>query len=79
MKAHGTPLWMPEGSVRSLMALSVVASALYMWVTGQEMTQSQELITTGVVGAYFVVRQLGSGTSPPDGTPPRDLLDVMKQ
>ena len=68
------PLWMPEGSVRSLMALAVVGAALYMWVTGREMTQAQELITTGVVGAYFVVRQIGSGASPPDGKPPQDLL-----
>jgi len=68
------PLWMPEGSVRSLMALSVVGAALFMWVTGREMTQAQELITSGVAGAYFVIRQLGSGVSLPDGTPPQNLL-----
>lgn len=68
------PLWMPEGSVRSLMALSVVAAALFMWVTGREMTQAQEVITSGVVGAYFVVRQIGSGVSLPGGQPQRDLM-----
>lgn len=68
------PLWMPEGSVRSLMALAVVGAALFMWITGREMTQAQELITSGVVGAYFVVRQIGSGASLPDGKPPQDLL-----
>ena len=68
------PLWMPEGSVRALIALSVVVAALFMWVTGRELTQAQELITTGVASGYFVLRQIGSGASPPDGGPPRDLL-----
>jgi hypothetical protein len=62
--------------VRSLMALSVIGAALFMWVTGREMTQAQEIITSGVVGAYFVVRQLGSGVSLPDRSPQRDLLSV---
>ena len=68
------PLWMPAGSVRALMALSILGSAIYMWVTGQEMTQAQELVTTGVMGGYFVLRQIGSGTSLPDGKPPQDLM-----
>ena len=68
------PLWMPEGSVRALIALSVVGAALFMWVSGREMSQAQELVTTGVMGGYFVLRQIGSGTSLPDGKPPQDLM-----
>ena len=68
------PLWMPDGSVRALIALSIVGGALFMWITQRDMTQAQELITTGVASGYFVLRQIGSGASPPDGKPPVDLL-----
>ena len=69
------PLWMPAGSVRAIMALAILGSAVYMWVTGQEMSQAQELITTGALGGYFVLRQIGSGSSAPDGNAPADLLE----
>lgn len=68
------PLWMPAGSVRALMALAILAAALFMWVTGREMTQAQELLTASAVGGYFVVKQLNSGVFPPKGGPPQDLL-----
>ena len=68
------PLWMPAGSVRALMALSILGSAIYMWVTGQEMTQAQELITTGALGGYFVMKQLNSGAAPPDGSQQQNLM-----
>ena len=68
------PLWMPAGSVRALMALSILGSAIYMWVTGQEMTQAQDLITTGALGGYFVVKQLNSGAAPPDGSQQQNLM-----
>ena len=68
------PLWMPAGSVRALMALSILGSAIYMWVTGQEMTQAQELITTGALGGYFVLRQMNSGAAPPDGSQQQNLM-----
>lgn len=50
------PLWLPKGSVRSLMALAILGVALFMWIDGREMQPTQELITGGVVGAYFVQR-----------------------
>ena len=56
------------------MALSILGSAIYMWVTGQEMTQAQELITTGALGGYFVLRQMNSGAAPPDGSQQQDLM-----
>ena len=68
------PLWMPAGSVRAIMTLAILGSAIYMWVTGQEMTQSQELLTTGALGGYFIIKQLNSGSSKPDGSQPKDLL-----
>ena len=68
------PLWMPPGSGRLLMALAITGAAIFMWVTGRPMTQAQEVITTGVMSGNFVLRQIGSGASPPDGKPPQDLL-----
>ena len=68
------PLWMPAGSVRALMALGILGSALFMWVTGRDMTQAQELLTASAVGGYFVVKQLNSGASAGDGSQARDLL-----
>lgn len=68
------PLWMPAGSVRALMALAILCAGLFMWVTGREMTQAQELLTASAVGGYFVVKQLNSGAASPDGSPHRDLL-----
>lgn len=69
------PLWMPAGSVRAIMSLSILGSAIYMWVTGQEMTQAQELITTGALGGYFVMKQLSSGEAKPDGSQQVNLMD----
>ena len=65
---------MPEGSVRALIALSVVGAAIFMWVTERDMTQAQELITTGVASGYFALRQIGSGVSLPNGKPQQNLL-----
>lgn len=65
---------MPEGSVRALIALSVVATAVFMWATGREIGEGQWIVTTGVVGGYFALRQIGSGASKPDGQPQQNLL-----
>lgn len=53
------PLWLPRGSIRSIMALGVLGVTLVMYVTGRAMGPGQELLTSGVVAAYFVVRSVG--------------------
>ena len=45
-----------------------------MWVTGQEMTQAQELFTTAMLGGYFVQRTFDSGTAKPDGSQQVNLM-----
>ena len=65
---------MPKGSVRSIAALATLGGALYMWVTGQDMTQAQELFTTAMLGGYFVQRTFDSGTSKPDGSQQVNLM-----
>lgn len=75
------PLGMPEGSVRSLLAIGTLGSAVYMWVTGEPMSEFQELTTGGVMTFYFASRlweARGQEPPPPPIEPMRDLLDEAR-
>lgn len=74
-----TPLGIPEGSVRAMLALGTLSAAVYMWVTGHEVGDFQKMITTMAVTYYFAARQ---GTTTPPVTPPSidlDAVDLMQQ
>lgn len=50
------PLWLPKGSVRSLIALLIIAPVTVLALTsGIEMTADQFVgLVTLIIGAYFV-------------------------
>ena len=54
------PLWMPRGSVRSLLTLGIVALTGFMVANGQEVPEWWQLLTGGATGGYFVSRQFAS-------------------
>lgn len=54
------PLWMPKGSVRALLALSVVMVIMGRYaVTGEEPGTMMRDLVLAVVGGYFVLRKAG--------------------
>lgn len=51
------PLWMPKGSVRALLALTVVLVIMGRYAaTGEEPATIMRDLVLAVVGGYFVVR-----------------------
>ena len=70
------PLGLPGGSVRSILALGALASAGYLWVTGQPVTPEHLSIVAGTLAYYF------SGRSKDEPAPPTvdlEALDLLKQ
>lgn len=51
---NGTPLWMPKGSVRAILALAVVGTVCYTFL--KQIEVPERLVDLGllVLGAYFV-------------------------
>jgi hypothetical protein len=46
------PLWLPEGSVRAVMGLTVIASTFGRALLGYEVPEAQLAVGTGVLLAY---------------------------
>ena len=52
-----TPLWMPEGSVRAILALGIVGSAIY-GLLSQQLSPEQFLTISAIVtGFYFASKE----------------------
>lgn len=47
------PLGLPDGSVRSILALSLTAATIYLWVTGSPVPAELLAVNSLVVGNYF--------------------------
>ena len=47
-----TPLGIPDGSIRGILAWAIGAAAIYCWVTQTPMTAFQEWITASYLGFY---------------------------
>lgn len=47
------PLGLPDGSVRSILALSLTATTIYLWVTGSPVPNELLAVNSLVVGNYF--------------------------
>lgn len=71
------PLGLPEGSVRALLAVGALATAAYMWVTGQPMPEEQKTLVTVAVTYYFAARS--SGPDAPLSDVDLDALDLLKR
>lgn len=56
----GEPFGLPKGTIRGVLALAFSASVLFLWLTGQPVSEAQLGITTLIVGNYFGAR----GSSP---------------
>jgi hypothetical protein len=52
------PLWMPPGSVRSLMALMVTATFCYVAIRSQIEIEAKDLVTIVILilGFYFIAK-----------------------
>jgi len=50
------PLWMPEGSVRAILALSIVGSAIYGLISGSLDPEQFLMISSVVTGFYFATK-----------------------
>lgn len=47
------PLWMPPGSVRAILALTLIGATIYMAVVGGEIPQVLGTLAAAVVAFYF--------------------------
>lgn len=72
-----TPLGLPEGSVRAILAVGALASAAYLWVTGQTVTPEHLAIVAGTLAYYFGGRT--AATAPPPPPADLDALDLLRQ
>jgi hypothetical protein len=72
-----TPLGMPEGSVRAMLAVGAFASAAFLWVTGESVTDEHLTIVTVAVTYYFAARQ-GEQRQAPPVEKHRDLLEEAR-
>lgn len=57
IKSPPEPLWLPRGSVRSLLALAIVFATVYMWITGKNINEVQVTILTLILKEYFQARE----------------------
>lgn len=58
------PLGLPEGSVRSILALALTAATIYLWVTAMVVPVELLAITGLVVGNYFGSRSTAAASAP---------------
>lgn len=71
------PLGLPEGSVRAILAVGALATAAYMWVSGEPMPEEQKTLVTVAVTYYFAAR--GASEAEPDVDIDIDKLDLLRQ
>ena len=74
-----TPLGIPEGSVRSILALIVIGAAVFVWVTNREMSDFQQFVTASVMAYYYASRAAEGKTNtvlPPVNL---DAVDLLKK
>lgn len=74
-----TPLGIPEGSVRAILALGALAAAAYMWVQGMEVSDFQKTITTVAVTYYFAARPGEKKQEAQQAPVNLDAVDLMQQ
>lgn len=61
------PLGLPDGSVRSILALVLTGVTSYLWVTAQAVPPELLTITSGTIAYYFASRGQGvTNVSAPD-------------
>lgn len=58
------PLGLPDGSVRSILALSLTAATIYLWVTGAQVPSELLAVNSLVVGNYFGSRSTEADPQP---------------
>ena len=65
-----TPLWLPPGSVRAILALLIVVTAMFLFMTQREVTDGLIGIVGVVVAFYFNGRtsEYSNGASTDDST-----------
>lgn len=56
------PLWLPEGSVRAIIALSVAGTAMYLAATQAPVEDWFAMAFTLVISVYFEGRRAGTPT-----------------
>lgn len=71
------PLGLPEGSVRAILAVGALASAAYMWVSGNAMPEEQKTLVTVAVTYYFAAR--GASEAAPDVDVDIEKVDLLRQ
>jgi len=61
---NGTPLWMPKGTIRAILALMVVGTVCYTFL--KQVDVPERLIDLGllVLGAYFVQKVIAAMGKP---------------
>jgi len=57
MTEENNPLWMPKGSIRAIIALGVVLSAVGMLAAGKLDADTFIMITAIITGYYFVSKK----------------------
>jgi len=57
MTEETNPLWMPKGSIRAIIALGVVLSAVGMLAVGKLDADTFIMITAIITGYYFVSKK----------------------
>lgn len=72
-----TPLGLPEGSVRAILAVGALASAAYLWVTGQTVTPEHLAIVAGTLAYYFGGRTAAAPAIPPPAN--LDAVDLLRR
>lgn len=55
-KKESQPLWMPQGSIRAIITLVVVAVMLYCCVIGVSVDEKLWMLVTTVMAFYFGMR-----------------------
>jgi hypothetical protein len=65
------PLGLPDGSVRSILALARTGCTIYLWVTGMVVPPELLAVNSLVVGNYF-----GSRTTQANPSPEPEVVDA---
>lgn len=55
-KQDRPPLYLPEGSVRAILAMLIVGTTCFLIYTGTEIPEWWTLAFSGTVAAYYVTR-----------------------
>jgi len=60
---NGTPLWMPKGTVRAMLALMVIGTVCYTFLKQVEVPERLVDLGLLVLGAYFVQKVVAAITN----------------